>query len=125
MIQIQKMSKTEKEIMKLIWEMESPVTVSEVSKAATGHEWSHTTVATFLYNLSQKGLLRVVKKGNTNLFYPEVSCEDYKCFETVAFLEEVHDSSLESFVVALCKGERQLNLTEEQLDRLKKLMEEQ
>lgn len=67
MQELRKMSETEKQIMELIWQSEElPVTASEVQQLAGAmKEWKHTTVATFLQKLCQKGVLRVVKKGNT------------------------------------------------------------
>lgn len=77
--------------MQLVCQMESPVTVSEVQALAGGlKEWTHTTVAVFLQKLCHKGVLRVVKKGNTNLYYPEITEDEYLHFEMISFFTEVH-----------------------------------
>lgn len=126
MQELRKMSETEKQIMALIWQAaEWPVTASEVQQlAGEMKEWKHTTVATFLQKLCQKGVLRVVKKGNTNLYYPQISQEEYLQFETRAFLQEVHKGSLKSFMSALCGKESELILNEEELSELQKMLEE-
>ena len=63
-------------------------------------EWKHTTIATFLQKLYQKGLLRVVKKGNTNLYYPLVTEEEYLRFETIDVYKRQRSDG-----AVLCSGE--------------------
>lgn len=126
MQELRKMSETEKQIMELIWQAEElPVTASEVQQlAGEMKEWKHTTVATFLQKLCQKGVLRVVKKGNTNLYYPQISQAEYLQFETLTFLQEVHKGSLKSFMSALCGKESELILEEKELSELQKMLED-
>ena len=121
------MSETEKQIMMLIWQAEElPVTASEVQQLAGDvKEWKHTTIATFLQKLCQKGVLRVVKKGNTNLYYPLVTEEEYLRFETMTFLQEVHKGSLKSFMSALCGQESERVWDEAELAKLQKMIEDQ
>jgi len=123
MKQLQKISETEKKIMELVWQAEPPVTVSEIQQMAGDvKEWKHTTIATFLQNLCQKGVLRVVKKGNTNLYYPQVTKLDYVHFETMTFLQKVHHGSLKSFMSALLSKEDELLLEQTQIDELKEML---
>ena len=124
MIKIQKMSETEKKLMELIWNAEDlPVTASEVQQlAGTIKDWKHTTIATFLQNLCQKGILRVVKKGNTNLYYPQITKNEYLHFETISFFQEVHNGSVQSFLSALCAQEGELALDETQIAELKDMI---
>lgn len=123
MEKLQKMSETEKKIMELVWQMEPPVTVSEIQQMAGDVKaWKHTTIATFLQNLCQKGVLRVVKKGNTNLYYPQVTEMDYMHFETITFLQTVHHGSLKSFMSALLGRENELSLEQTQIDELKEML---
>ena len=124
---LRKMSETEKQIMMLIWQAEElPVTASEVQQLAGNvKEWKHTTIATFLQKLCQKGVLRVVKKGNTNLYYPLVTKEEYLRFETMTFLQEVHKGSLKSFMSALCGQESERVWDEAELAKLQKMIEDQ
>ncbi len=123
MEKLQKMSATEKKIMELVWQMEQPVTVSEIQQMAGDVKaWKHTTIATFLQNLCQKGVLRVVKKGNTNLYYPQVTEMDYMHFETINFLQTVHHGSLKSFMSALLGRENEWPLEQTQIDELKELL---
>lgn len=124
---LRKMSETEKQIMMLIWQAEElPVTASEVQQLAGDvKEWKHTTIATFLQKLCQKGVLRVVKKGNTNLYYPLVTEEEYLRFETMTFLQEVHKGSLKSFMSALCGQESERVWDEAELAKLQKMIEDQ
>lgn len=121
---VQKMSETEKKIMQFVWQAEPPVTASEIQTLAGDlKEWKHTTVATFLQKLCQKNILRVVKKGNTNLYYPEMTEDEYLHFETISFLDDVHHGSLKSFMSALCNQQRALDLNEKQIAELKEMIE--
>lgn len=123
MKQLQKMSETERKIMELVWQAEPPVTVSEIQQMAGDVKaWKHTTIATFLQNLCQKGVLRVVKKGNTNLYYPQVTKADYVHFETITFLQTVHHGSLKSFMSALLGSNDVCSLEPAQIDELKEML---
>lgn len=122
MLQIQKMSAAEKQIMKLIWIMKLPVTVSEVLKKSES-DWGYTTMATFMQRLCEKGMLRVEKKGNTNLYYPELTEQEYLSFETISFIENVHKGSLKSFMAALCKEESELDISKEKIEELRRIIE--
>lgn len=123
MKEIQKLSETEQEIMKLVWKMEPPVTASEVQQQAnTIKSWKYTTVATFMQNLCQKGILRVVKKGHTNLYYPQITEDEYLQIETKAFLERVHHGSVKSFMSALCGRESNLLLDDATIMELKEMI---
>lgn len=125
MIEVQKMSDTEKRIMEIVWRVdEYPVTASEVQQLAGDvKEWKHTTIATFLQNLCQKGILRVVKKGNTNLYYPRIDEKEYLHFETLSFLDQVHNGSIESFMSALCSKENKITLSENQVAEIRKMID--
>lgn len=123
MLSLRKMSPTEREIMELIWKMTPPVIASEVLKKAENHDWNYTTMATFMQKLCQKGLLRAVKKGNTNLYYPEVTEEGYKSFETYDFMKNVHGGSLRSFFSALCADASESGLSQNQIDTLKEMLD--
>ena len=70
-------------------------------------------------------MLRVVKKGNTNLYYPLVTEEEYLRFETMTFLQEVHKGSLKSFMSALCGQESERVWDEAELAKLQKMIEDQ
>ena len=75
-----------------------------------------------LVNLCQKGVLRVVKKGNTNLYYPQVTKADYVHFETITFLQTVHHGSLKSFMSALLGSNDVCSLEPAQIDELKEML---
>lgn len=126
MITLQKMTRAEEKVMRIIWNAEIPVTVSEVQKLVSSEnsEWQHTTVATFMQKLCQKGILIAKKKGNTNLYYPEISKEEYLSFETISFVKDVHHGSITSFVAALCRDGSKLSLTKEDSEEIRKLIEQ-
>lgn len=100
------MSKSEAELMQLIWAQGGPVTAAQLlaALAVAGKGWKHTTVLTFLSRMVDKGLLTVGKEGKTNWYQAVFSQAQYRAQETEAFLQEVHGGSLQSFLAALYGG---------------------
>lgn len=64
----------------------------------------------------------MVKKGNTNLYYPQITKNEYLHFETISFFQEVHNGSVQSFLSALCAQEGELALDETQIAELKDMI---
>ena len=51
----QTITDSEYEIMKILWDAEDKMTVSDVVKALDGNDWTASTVSTFLQRLLKKG----------------------------------------------------------------------
>lgn len=122
-MQIQKMSDTEYKIMEMIWDLDEPITSSDVLKVLEVIDWKKTTILTFLTRLCQKNVLRLEKKGKVNYYYRTVTRAEYLQFVTEEFLDKVHDGSIEKFVTALCGKETKANLSNEKIQELKKWLE--
>lgn len=121
MSQFQKMSDSEMEVMRIIWASGGPVTSAQIqSVLGTKKGWKATTLLTFLSRLCEKGLLKIQKDGKSNIYCPRISETEYKRAETRAFLNNVHQGSLKSFVAALADED----LTREELDELKEWFEQ-
>ena len=61
---MQRITDAELEVMKVLWEVDSPRTVAEIRSALFETiGWKATTVKTLLYNLRDKGAVSEVKRG--------------------------------------------------------------
>jgi len=112
-----KISKSEMELMQIIWEHAAPITSGEVlERLPLGRDWKNTTVLTFLSRLAEKGMVQVEKQGKANVYKALVSEKSYRGKETVSFLEDVHGGSVKSFMASLVDSNE---LTQQEIDELK------
>ncbi len=92
---------SEYSIMKILWNSEKKMTVSDVVRALDGNDWTPSTVSTFLQRLLKKNVVSCEKKGNTNLYYPILKQNDYDMSETESFLSKIYKGSVKNLVAAL------------------------
>ena len=116
----QTITDSEYEIMKILWDTEDKMTVSDVVKALDGNDWTASTVSTFLQRLLKKGVVDCEKKGKTNLYYPLLKQNDYDMNETQNFLSKLYKGSVKNLVAALYENEK---LTKEDMSDLKKMFD--
>ena len=107
-------------IMKILWNTEQKMTVSDVIKALDGNDWTPSTVSTFLQRLLKKKVISCEKKGNTNLYYPVMKQKDYDMSETESFLSKIYKGSVKNLVAALYENKK---LTKEDLSELKEMFD--
>ena len=97
-----KMSDTEMEIMKVIWESDAPLTNMRLLAVFESRKWKVTTVATFLTRLADKGFVVITKQKNTKHYSPAVTEKEYRRLEAQSFLDSMYNGSLKNFMAALC-----------------------
>lgn len=115
-----RISDSEMEIMRLIWNSAKPISAAELMKLLNAKNWKLTTLLTFLSRLTEKGFLTVSKSQRTNLYAATVSFEAYKAMETEQFMKQIHGGSVKSLFAALATAEQ---LSEDDLKELKQLLE--
>lgn len=115
-----KISDSEMEIMKIIWDMDREVTTADLG-ARLGKVWKPTTVLTFLKRLVDKGVLTVSRVGKTNYYRAVISEAEYKSQQTEEFLEEFHSGSVKNFLAALYGGKKPKT---EEIEEIKQWFEE-
>ncbi len=115
-----KISDSEMEIMKLIWEGITPVSAAELMQQLRAKNWKLTTLLTFLSRLTEKGYLTVSKAQRSNLYAPAISFEAYKAAETEQFMKQIHGGSVKSLFAALATTEQ---LDEQDLKELREFLE--
>ena len=117
MKKFQKMSESEKEVMRFVWASGDSVSSAKLLEdlKTINKEWKSNTVLTFLARLIDKGILTSVRHGRVNEYIPLITENEYIQFETRSFLNSVHDGSVKSFIAALYNGN---DLTEGEIKEL-------
>lgn len=101
----QLLSDSELEVMEAIWEMDSPVSVSQlIERFAQKKGWKTQTISTFAVRLVNKGFLTVQKIKNTNFYFPKFSKTDYKNNMARNLIATAYDGSVKKLFVSLVDG---------------------
>jgi BlaI family penicillinase repressor len=105
--------------MNVLW-AKSPRTAAEVFAALpAGHGWHQKTVNTFLARLAAKGVTRVTKEGNVNVYAARLRQEECVTREGRGFLERVFRGAAGPMLLHFCE---QADLTAEEIRELEKLL---
>lgn len=113
---MKKLPDSEFEIMKIIWENESPITSNVVMQNLSDEKtWKTPTVISFMKRLEKKGFLSTEKHGKERMYFPLIVKEDYLKFETEQFMKQYHKNSFSSFLNTFCSEE---DLDEKDLNEL-------
>lgn len=111
------------EIMRIAWQNVPPITTSMImEQLGNERDWKAQTVITLLLRLVERGFLRTEKEGKERTYYPLIAREDYLQFETGAFVEKYHQSSVANLVATLYEGNK---LSDSDLDELRAWLQQQ
>ncbi|NLW70051.1 MAG: BlaI/MecI/CopY family transcriptional regulator [Eubacteriaceae bacterium] len=112
-----KISNSELEIMKILWQQESPVSFTEIRKRLQAlKSWDKSTINTLVRRLSQKG---VISSQKLDILYysPNITFSDYSDFQRRSLIDKLYSGSAKKLVASLCeRGE----LTGEDIDEIKR-----
>ncbi|MBQ7097287.1 MAG: BlaI/MecI/CopY family transcriptional regulator [Clostridia bacterium] len=116
-----KISETEMEIMRIIWDKKGKVTTSELAEKLPDKKL--TTISTLAGRLIDKGCLKSEKIGRSHVHEYEaiVSEQEYQTMQTKEFVRFIHRGSAKSLISALFKDE---DFTKEDIDELRRFIEE-
>lgn len=118
---IKTLSDTELKIMQFIWDMEPPVSRSDIEeKLCSDRNLAPSTIITFLSRMCEKGLLVAEHRGRTNYYTPLVSKQEYRANENRSFLNKLYGGSFSEFAVSLCNS----GISKDDLAELKRMLEE-
>lgn len=117
-----KISETEMEIMKIIWDKNGKVTTSELADKMPDKKL--TTISTLAGRLIDKGCLKSEKIGRSHVHEYEaiISEQEYQAMQTKEFVKSIYRGSAKSFISALFRDEA---FTKADIDELKRFIEEQ
>lgn len=113
---------SELEIMMIIWELDKPVTRTEIEERMDpGRKLSPTTILSFLSRLQEKGFLAMEKSGKNNVYIALIDKEIYIQKESWNVLKRLYQGSVKNFFAALYDGD---NLSDAELQELEKFISE-
>ncbi|WP_235296193.1 BlaI/MecI/CopY family transcriptional regulator [Portibacter marinus] len=99
-----KLTKTEEEIMQLFWE-HGPSTVSQLIEKMPDPKPPHSTISTFVRILEKKNFVDHKAYGRTYEYFPLVMKNEYSKFSLKKLVGNYFDGSLNSLVSFLVKEE--------------------
>lgn len=111
-------SKTEYEIMQLIWQNEGWVSGQEVCRLTQGRGWKAPTVLSFLGRLCEKGLLETKKEGKLRFYRPLLSQQEYARGEAQELVDTLYGGQPGLLIASLAQN----GLTEADRAQLKELL---
>lgn len=117
------LTKTEMQIMELLWDAQKPMSFREIMNVAM-NEWNKTwkaqTLNTFLLGLQKMGLVGTGRGESAyNTYYALCTKEQHIHNWTKKMIEECYDNSFARFVAAFIGDGK---LTKEEADELRKLL---
>ena len=115
-MRMKRLPDSELELMMIIWELDKPVTRSEIEeKMAPGRKLSPTTILSFLSRLQEKGFLAMEKEGKNNVYIALIDKEIYIQKESWNVLKRLYDNSPKKFLEAICENG---NLADAELEEM-------
>jgi BlaI family penicillinase repressor len=116
------LSKLEWEVMQVIWQIGGKPSVRQVlEKAYANGAKAYTTIQTVMNNLEVKSYLKKEKIGMVNFYKPLHKQDEMVNTETIGFVNKVFGGSFMSLANFLVDSD---NLSQEEIDDLKQLIEE-
>ena len=113
-----KISDSELEVMKLLWQAEDALPVTEIRAALQrSRGWEATTVKTLVSRLVSKGVIAQEKR---NVFYysPRITEQEYNTWATQGLIRRLYHGSAKDLVAALVHSE---GLSRRDLEELQEL----
>jgi len=99
-----RLSDVEMELMQTIWEIATPVTVTQLLTIFEDSKgWKNSTISTMLERIISKGFLCKEMKGKTNYYSIAASLEDYQKQEGRSIISSLYGGSVKNFMAALAE----------------------
>jgi BlaI family transcriptional regulator, penicillinase repressor len=102
---MQKLTKSEEEIMQHVWELER-CTVSEIIEKMGEPKPPHSTVSSFIRILEKKGFVDYKAYGKTHEYFPIVSKESYSKLNISDLVSNYFNGSVKNLVSFLVQEEK-------------------
>ena len=118
------LTKSEEEIMELLWETDRKMSSKEILDHFNEHcgkDWKKQTLNTFLAKLLQAGFIDRISKDRKYLYVPLITRMEYKQKGAEQFIRDSYSGSFMNFVSALSGGEM---ISREEAEEIRKLLEE-
>ena len=119
MKELPKISDSEWEIMKIIWQNDSITSTKIINELQEKTNWKASTIKTLINRLLNKEAISFTKKGKEYYYFSIVSEEECIREESKSFLNKVFNGSLNSMVVNFVKSQK---LTKDEIDELRAIL---
>ncbi len=117
-----KLPDTELEIMKEIWQNDTPISTAQLKKLLDEKRpWNVSALLTLLNRLINRGFLKSYKQGKHRYYEVLINEQDYVARENETFLEKLNGNSITRFVTSLYQSKA---ITDEDLEELAAFIEE-
>ena len=112
---MRELTNAEEDVMRVLWRLEKAFVkdiLAELSPLdSTGEKPAYNTVSTIIRILEKKGVVGYTAYGKTHEYYPLISEDAYRRFQTEQLMTNYFDGSLQKLVSFFVK-ERNVSLTE-------------
>ncbi len=116
----QKISESEYEVMKVIWD-NFPISTNEIiEKFENKSEWSPKTIQTLISRLVKKGVITYEKHSRVFVYTPVISENEYINQESKSFLNKFYNGTINSMLLNFIEEDV---LSDEDIDELKKILD--
>ncbi|WP_266362467.1 BlaI/MecI/CopY family transcriptional regulator [Tellurirhabdus rosea] len=110
-MQVRELTKAEEEIMRVLWKLDKAFVKDVLAELPDDPKPAYNTVSTIIRILEKKGLVGYTAYGKTHEYYPLITEEQYKRFQTEQLMSNYFDNSLQKLVSFFVK-DRNLSLKE-------------
>jgi len=117
----QHLTDAELELMSILWALGGGTVRDTLAALPPGRNLAYTSVSTILRILEQKGMLSSRKAGQSHIYMPTLSREDYEATALKRFVSTVFDNAPRALVARLLDVEE---LSAEDLAAIRKLLDE-
>lgn len=117
---MRELTKAEEQVMLILWDLKEAL-VKDVIEKIEAPKPAYNTVSTVIRVLEGKGFVDHKAIGNTHIYFPVITAEEYKHFAFDKVMNNYFENSYQSLVSYLVK---QRNMEIDDLDELIKLAEQ-
>lgn len=115
------LSQAEEQLMQYLWKLEKAY-MKDLREAFPEPKPATTTVATLLKRMIDKGVVAFTQRGNVREYYPLIKKSDYFARHINGLIKKFFDNSAAQFASFFTA---ETNLTKQELEELKKIVEQQ
>lgn len=120
---IPQISEAELEVIKILWELGEATSTQIVDRFEGKSEWKPKTIHTLITRLVSKDAVKAEKiDGKSYLYSPKITEEEYRSYANESFLKKLYNGSVNLMISTFIKEQ---NLTKEDINKLKKLLDEE
>ncbi|WP_420149614.1 BlaI/MecI/CopY family transcriptional regulator [Spirosoma sp.] len=120
-MQIRELTKAEEEIMRVLWQLQKGF-VKDVLAELPEPKPAYNTVSTIIRILEKKELVGYRAYGKTHEYYPLISEEEYRRFQTEQLMANYFDNSLKKLVSFFVKDK---NISLNEADEIIRILNQQ